>query len=55
MEDDLKILIAEYISNYWLDHRQILNWSLGDKIDNYLKWRRPPMEVDLQRKKISEY
>ena len=31
MEDDLKILKAEYLSNRWSDSSQILNLSLGDQ------------------------
>ena len=30
MEDDLKILKVEYLSNHLLDHTQILNLSLND-------------------------
>ena len=30
MEDDLKILKVEYLSNHWLDFPQILNLSLED-------------------------
>ena len=57
MEDDLKILKVEYLSNHWLDLPQILNLSSGDqtKIKNALNeddlwWRWPPMEEDLQWK-----
>ena len=51
MEDDLKILKVEYLSNHWLDLPQILNWSLGDqtKIQNTLN------EDDLQWKTTSKY
>ena len=31
MEDDLKILKVEYLSNYWSDLPQILNLCLGDQ------------------------
>jgi hypothetical protein len=31
MEDDLNILIVEYLSNQWSDLPQILNLSLGDQ------------------------
>ena len=31
MEDDLKILKVEYLSNRLLDHTQILNLDLGDQ------------------------
>ena len=41
MEDDLRILKVEYLSNHWSDLTQILNLSLG-------KWRRLPMEDDLK-------
>ena len=46
MEDDLKILKVEYLSNHLLDHTLILNLSLDDqtKFYNALKWRQPPME-----------
>jgi hypothetical protein len=54
VEDDLKILKVEYLSNHWLDLPQILNCSLGDqtKIDNCFKWRQPPMEDDLKIIKV---
>ena len=60
MEDDLKILKVEYLSNHSSDPPQILNLSSGDqtKIKNAwneddLQWkttsngRRPPMEEEL--------
>ena len=31
LEDNLKILIVEYLSNQWSDHLQILNLSLCDQ------------------------
>ena len=31
MEDDLKILKVEYLSNHWSDLPQIFNLSLGDQ------------------------
>ena len=31
MEDDLKILKVEYLSNHWSDLPQILNLGLGDQ------------------------
>ena len=48
MEDNLKILIVEYLSNHWSDLAQILNLSLCDqtKIEKYIKWRWPQMEDD---------
>ena len=38
MEDDLKILNVEYLRNHLLDHSQISNLSLDDKLyfTNYL-------------------
>ena len=46
MEDDLKILKWEYLSNHLLEHNQILNLSLDDQTIFYksFKWRWPPME-----------
>ena len=43
MEDDLKILKVEYLSNHLLDHTQILNLSLDDQIIFYQssKWGWP--------------
>ena len=54
MEDDLKILKVEYLSNHLLDHTQILNLDLGDqsKVFKYFKWRRPLMEDDLKILKV---
>ena len=43
MEDNLKILKVEYLSNHLLDHTQILNLKS-------LTWRRPPMEDNLNCK-----
>ena len=31
MEEDLKILKVQYLSNHWMDFPQILNLSLGDQ------------------------
>ena len=42
MEDDLKILKVEYLTNHWLDFPQILNLSLW--------W--PPIEDDLKISKV---
>ena len=52
MEDNLKILKVEYLSNHLLDHTQILNLSLVDQTIFYksLKWRWPPMEDNLNCK-----
>ena len=41
MEDDLKILKVEYLSNHYLEYSQTLFY-------NSLKWRRPPMKDDLK-------
>ena len=43
MEDDLKILKVEYLSNHLLDHIQMLNLSLNDqtsfnKIEGWFKY-----------------
>ena len=50
MENYLKLLKVEYISNQLLDHTEILNLSLDDQtiFDKSLKWRWPPMEDDLK-------
>ena len=56
MEEELKILKAEYLSNQWLDFPKILNLSLGDQtkiIKECLKGRRPPTEEDIRGKKTS--
>ena len=57
MEDDLKIWKVEYISNHWSDLTQIWNLSYWDqtKVQKGIKWRRPQMEDDLQRKMTSKY
>ena len=34
MEDELKILKVEYLSNQWLDLSLILNLSLGDQTES---------------------
>ena len=46
MEEDLKILKVEYLSNHWSDFPQILNLSLGDQTkiknahkENDLQWK----------------
>jgi hypothetical protein len=44
MEDDLKILKVEYLSNHWLDLPQISNLSLGDQTKIKNTWN----EDDLQ-------
>ena len=50
IEDDLKILKEEYLSNQLLDHTQILNFSLDNQtiFYKYFKWRQPPQEDDLK-------
>ena len=54
MEDDLKTLKVEYLSNHWSDHAQILKLRWDDQTIFYksLKWRRPPMEDDLKIPKV---
>ena len=53
MEDDLKILKVEYLSNHRWDVPQILNLSLGNWTKIIcLKGRRPPMEEDLKIWKV---
>ena len=51
MEDDLKILNVEYLRNHLLDHSQISNLSLDDKLyfTNYLN------EDELKWKTTSKY
>ena len=48
MEDDLKILKVEYLSNYWSD----INWNIcfGDQIEfgNYFKLNQSPVEDDVE-------
>ena len=47
MEDDLKILKVEYLSNHWPDLSQILNLSIGNWTKKTcLKGRQLPMEED---------
>ena len=43
MEDDLKILKVEYLSNHLLDRTQISKLSLNDQtiVYKFFKWRRP--------------
>ena len=57
MEDDLKILKVEYLSNLLLDLTQILNLSLYDQTIFYksLTWRRPSMEDDLKVSKLEYF
>ena len=51
MEDDLKILKFEYLSNHWPDFSQILNLSSGDQTKITNAWK----EDDHQWKKTSKY
>ena len=39
MEEDLKILKVEYLSNFWSDLPQILNLSLGDQTKITNAWK----------------
>ena len=57
MEEDLKVLKVEYLSNRLLDHTQILNLSLDDQtiFSKSSKWRRPPMEDDLKILKVENH
>ena len=57
MQEDLKILKVDYLSNHLLEPTQIYNLSLDDQIILYkfFKWRQPSMEDDLQWKKTSNY
>ena len=50
MEDDLKTLKVEYLSNHLFVHTQILELYLDDQNIFYksLKWRRPLMEDDIK-------
>ena len=54
MEEDLKILKVEYLSNHWLDLPQILNLSLVDRIKMKNTWNEkgPTMEDNLKNIKI---
>ena len=51
MEEDLKIMKVEYLSNHWSDFPQILNLTLGDQT----KIKNPQNEDDLQWKTTSKY
>ena len=50
MEEDLKILKVEYLSNHWseLPHKFWINFRGPNKRKQCLKWRRPPMEDNLK-------
>jgi hypothetical protein len=50
MEDNLKILNVEYLSNHWSDLIQFLNLSQGDKTKVYrsLKLKMTPTEDNLK-------
>ena len=51
MEDDLKLLKVEYLSNHWPDLPQILNFSSGDQTEIKNTWN----EDDIELKKTSKY
>ena len=53
MEDNLNILKVEYLSNNFLDHKQILNFSLDDQTIflKSSKWRQTQMEDNLKNQK----
>ena len=46
MEDDLKKLKLEYISNHWLDFPQILNLSLWDQTKIKNAWNKDDHWLD---------
>ena len=49
MKDNFKILKLEYLSNHRSDLTQIqVKIKNQTKIENYLQWRRPPIEDDLE-------
>ena len=54
IEDDLKIVKVEYLSNHLLDTTKILNLNLGEQTIFYksLKRRRPTMKDDLKILKV---
>ena len=54
MEDDLKILKVEYLSNRWSDFPQTLNLIIGDQnqTKKCFKLRLHPMEDDLKILKV---
>ena len=56
MEDDLKILKVEFLSNCLLDQNQILNLSFYDQtiFNKYLKWRRHFLEGNLKILKVED-
>jgi hypothetical protein len=56
MEDYIKILKVEYLSDRLLDTTQILNLSSDDQIILYkfFKFRQPPSEDDLQLNRTSK-
>ena len=57
MEDELKILKVEYLSDHLLDHTHILNLSLDDPtiFSKSSKWRRPPMEDNIKILKVENH
>ena len=52
MEDNLKILKVEYISNHLFDLPQLINLSLKDQIENCCKSRWTTIEDDLKMFKV---
>jgi hypothetical protein len=57
MEEDLKVLKVEYLSNCLLDHTQILNLSLDDQtiFSKSSKWSPPPTEDDFKKLKVENH
>ena len=51
MEDNLKILKVEYLSNHWSEFPQIFNLSSGDQT----KIKNPSNKDNLQWRKTSKY
>jgi hypothetical protein len=54
MEDHIKLLKVEYLSNHWLYVPQRLSWRIGDqtKHNKLFHWRQPQKEDDLQILKV---
>ena len=57
MEEDLKVLKVEYLSNCLLYHTEILNLNLDDQttFSKSSKWRRTSAEDDLQILKVENH
>ncbi len=47
MEDDLKLLKVEYLSNHWLEFPQISNLSLGDHTKIKNAWNKDDLQCKL--------